>query len=113
MSRFRLTPPKIRLTENHVERQCLDLLGLRGFKVIRLNSGKFKTKDNRWITIGEPGIPDYVIPAWFMEVKRPGGILSDDQSKKIWELEKIWGLQTIVTDNVVELIEWLDLRAKP
>lgn len=109
---FRLRPPKIRLTENHVERQCLDLLRLRGFNPIRLNSGKFKTKDNRWITIGEVGIPDYVIPAFFMEVKRPGGELSPEQTQKIWELEKIWGLQTIVTDNVAGLIEWLDQRVK-
>lgn len=110
---FRLRPPKIKLKENDVEKQCLDLLRLRGFNPIRLNVGKFKTHDNRWVSIGEPGTPDYVIPAFFMEVKRPGGELSQDQIQKIWELDKIWGLQTIVTDNVAELIEWLDQRVKP
>lgn len=126
MARFRLTSPKIELSENEVEKQCLDVLRLNRFSPLRLQSGLFIAPDReviqalkrlsvrpRWITIGERGIPDYVIPAFFLEVKRPGGELSPEQTQKIWELEKIWGLQTIVIDNVAELIAWLDRRAKP
>ena len=39
--KFRLKHP--RLSENDVERACLDLLRLRGYWVIRQQSGLFKT----------------------------------------------------------------------
>lgn len=117
MARFRLRSPKVKLVENDVERQCLDILRYRGLNPIRLNSGRFlapgKLCDDcraraRWITIGEPGIPDYVIPRFFLETKRPGGALEETQKKKIWELEKMWSLPTVVVDNVEALIAWLD-----
>jgi hypothetical protein len=109
---FKLRPPQIKLVENDVERQCLDILRLRGFCPIRLNSGKFQTIDGRWITIGEKGLPDYVIPLFFVETKRPDGQLSPEQDRKIWELEHIWGVKTAVVDSVAALIEWLDQHAK-
>lgn len=108
---FRLRPPKIKLVENDVERQCLDVLRLRGFNPIRLQSGKLKTPDGRWVTIGEVGIPDYAIPQFFLETKRPGGRLSEAQQTKIFELEKCWGLETVIVESVDELILWLDRRA--
>ena len=43
MARFRLTGDKLKLSENDVERACLDLLRYRRFYPVRLNSGKFKT----------------------------------------------------------------------
>jgi hypothetical protein len=47
--KFRLQHP--RLSENDVERACLDLLRLRGYWPIRLHAGRFKTPDGeRWIT---------------------------------------------------------------
>lgn len=107
---FRLRHWKPKLVENDVERQCLDILRLRGFRPIRLQSGKFQTLDGRWITIGEAGLPDYVIPLFFVETKRPGGEPSPEQQQKIWELEKLWGLRTAVVDSVEALIEWLDKR---
>src|SRR5215813_10342973 len=55
MKRFRLTSPRVKLVENDVERACVDLLRLRGYYVVRLQSGLFRTPDGRWIRIGEPG----------------------------------------------------------
>jgi hypothetical protein len=111
--RFRLTPEgKPKLIENHVERQCLDILRLRGFCPIRLNSGKFQTMDGRWITIGERGLPDYVVPLFFVETKAPGKGVTPEQENKIRELKACWGLETAVVDSVASLIEWLDKRAK-
>ena len=121
MARFRLRPPKVRLVENDVEKQCLDILRYRGFNPVRLHSGRFLAPGRlcdecrasaRWLTIGEPGIPDYVIPRFFLETKRPGADLSDAQKKKIWELEKMWDLRTVVVDNVDLLIAWLDQNVK-
>ena len=75
MSRFRLTsPPKPKLSENDVERACLDVLRYRGYRPVRVPAGKYRTPDGqRWVQIGEPGMPDYVIQQFFLEVKRPGG----------------------------------------
>lgn len=113
MSRtFRLVPPKLR--ETHVVGQVLDLLRLRGYYPLRLQSGFFRTKDGRGITVGEPGIPDYVAiheryPAVFLEVKRPGGKLRDDQCGKIAELE-LWRLAVAVVDSAEALIAFLNMH---
>ena len=108
MARFKLTEPPIKLSENDVEKQCTDLLKVRGYRPIRLNSGKFRTVDNRWITIGEVGMPDYVIPAFFVEVKRPGKHISPEQEKKIFELTRGWNLPVAVVDSMEALNEFLN-----
>ena len=109
MSRFRLTsPPKPKLSENDVERACLDVLRYRGYRPVRVPAGKYRTPDvQRWVQIGEPGMPDYVIPQFFLEVKRPGGELSLVQQLKISELTQGWNLETAVVDSVEALAEWL------
>lgn len=113
MARFRLTPPgKVKLVENDIERQCLSALRYHGLHPIRLQSGKFKTHDNRWISVGEPGLPDYVIPRFFLETKRPGGELSPEQDRYIWEAKYIWNLETLVIDDVNTLIRWLNENIK-
>ena len=109
MSRFRLTPPRVKLVENDVERACLDLLRLHGYYVVRLQSGRFKTSDGRWVTVGEPGLPDYVCVKsdFFLEVKRPGGKLSPAQINKIFELSSC-GFRVATIDSVERLEAWLD-----
>lgn len=114
MERFRLTPPRIKLTENDVERECLDLLRARGYYPLRLQSGVFRTLyDNRPLRVGEPGLPDYIAvhpayPAFFLEAKSSGGKLSPRQRDKIRELELGWQLKTAVVDCVEKLINWLN-----
>ena len=116
MARFRLrSPDKIQLTENDVEKQCLDYLALHRYRPVRLQSGLFTTlgKNPRPVTVGEPGLPDYVIPLFFMEVKRPGGKLSPAQVMKIRELELDGhGVPVAVVDSLEALIEWLDRYQK-
>ena len=120
MARFRLTSEKIRLSENDVERACLDLLRWKHYQPQRILAGKYLHADRavvelcrqhgvplRWATIAEPGFPDYVIPAWCMEVKRPGGKLSPEQELKIMDLERTWNLPVAVVSSVDELVEWL------
>jgi hypothetical protein len=109
MAQFRLTPPVVKISENDVEQACLDLLRVRHFYPLRQHSGLFKTPDkkSRYIHIGQPGIPDYVIPRYFVEVKRSGGTLSEVQKEKIRTLKEHWDLETAVVESVDELIEWL------
>ena len=57
--------------------------------------------------MGEPGIPDYAIPRFFVEVKRPGGTLSEVQRAKIEQLQEHWGLETAVVESLDELLQWL------
>jgi hypothetical protein len=108
VSRFRLTPPRVKLVENDVERACLDLLRLHGYYVVRLQSGKFKTVDGRWVTVGEPGLPDYCVIKrdFFVEVKAPGRKLSPAQINKIFELEAC-GFRVATIDGVERLEAWL------
>ena len=110
---FRLKSPQLRLSENDVESACLDLARLRGWWPIRLHAGLFRSPDaRRWIRGVEKGTPDYILvkaPSFFLETKRPGGELSPEQRQKIFELEKFYGLKTLVVEGVEELIDWLDL----
>ena len=110
---FRLTSPVVKLVERDVTQGCVDILHLKGFMPIRLPVGLYKTPDGkRWIQIGEKGMPDYVVPEFFVEVKRPGGELGDDQRRKIAEIEQIWRIPVAVVDSVDALAEWLKLRAQ-
>lgn len=118
--KFRLTSQKIQLSEKDVAKACLDLLRAKQYQPQRIMAGRYIMPDRevleacrqcgvtpRWETVGERGIPDYAIPAWFMEVKRPGGALSREQELKIMDLERTWGLPVAVVESVDELIEWL------
>lgn len=113
MSRsFRLKPQTIRMSENDVERACLDLLRLRGYWPVRLHAGLFKSVDDRrWIRGVDKGTPDWaaiVAPSFLLETKRPGGSLSDDQKRKIFEIQRFNGLETVVVEDAQELLDWLD-----
>jgi hypothetical protein len=114
MNRFRLTSPKVKLVENDVERACVDLLRLRGYYVVRLQSGLFRTPDGRWIRIGEPGLPDYacIKNDFLMEVKRPGAKPNASQVSKIFELEAVRKIAVATVDSPEHLIRWLDEREK-
>ena len=110
---FRLTPPRPpRLSENDVERACIDLLRYRGYYVMRQQSGLFKTPDGRWVRIGTPGIPDYAAlharwPGFLMEVKRPGGELSPEQHSKVTEIAMGYRVAIAVVESVDALAQWL------
>jgi hypothetical protein len=107
---FKLRAQKLKLVENDVKKACVDLLGAHGYKALRQQSGGLRTPDGRWITVGEPGLPDYAIPAFMVETKRPGARLSEVQQKKIWELENLWKVEVAVVDRVEALAEWLRER---
>jgi hypothetical protein len=113
-SRFRLKPSVVKMVENDVESGCLDVLRLKGYWPIRLHAGTFKSLDGKRFVRGvEKGTPDWAAfkaPGFLMEVKRPGGALTAEQHEKICELERFWGLETIVVDGVEELFEWLERR---
>jgi len=116
---WQLTSQKIKLSENDVERACLEVLRWRHFYPLRLQSGLFIHADKaviealeragvpyRCSTVGEVGIPDYVIPLFFVEVKRPGGKLRETQQLKITELAARH-YETAVVESVENLTEWL------
>ena len=107
MSRFRLTPPRVKISEKDVKRACLDILRYRGYLPIPLQSGLFKTPDGRFVRIGEPGLPDVVVARFFVELKRPGGELSSEQRAKIREFQ-CYGVPTAVPDSPEALVRWLE-----
>lgn len=120
MAKWNLTAQRFDLSESDVAKACVDLLEAKRYQPQRLPAGRYIMPDRavleacekcgvkpRWQTIAEPGFPDYIIPAWFMEVKRPGGKLSREQELKIMDLERSWSLPVAVVESVDELLKWL------
>jgi hypothetical protein len=111
---FRLTAPQPRLVENDVERQCLDIMLVRGYWPIRLHAGTFKSVDGeRWIKGVQKGTPDYgamheLYPGFLLETKRPGGSLTLIQSAAINGLRMGYRLAVCVTDGAAGFAQWLD-----
>ena len=109
---FRLTAP--RLTENHVEAQCLDILALHRYWVRRLHAGVFLSLDGRRHIHGvAKGTPDYVClhgrhRPFLLEVKRPGGVLSDEQKIQIAVAREQFDLTVAVVEKVEDFSEWLE-----
>ena len=113
-SRFRLRSPKPpQLSENDVESACLAMLGYRGYWVIRLHTGTFKTADGkRWITGAPKGTPDYAalherFPGFLLEVKRPGAAPSPEQIKKHREIRIGFRLAILTVDSLESLLAQL------
>lgn len=114
---FHLKAPKLpRLIENDVERQCLDLLRLRRYRPERLHVGKTRTLDGkRYITLHPTGTPDYIVahpklPAFYLEVKRPGETTTLEQDQKHFEL-RLQGFAVVTVDSLEALAAWIAERA--
>ena len=131
MSRgFQLTPQgRIQVSEKDVTKACLDLLRIHHWWPIRQHVGRFlpgraygllcahcrEAVRKSWITIGETGDPDYAVikaPSFFLELKRPGGALSQDQEERHFQLENFYGLQTIKASGPEELRDYLRRRER-
>jgi hypothetical protein len=111
---FRLEPPPPPV-ENDVKRACLALLRRLGYWARRHPVGKYKTPDGRWIQIGEEGEPDWIVlhsslPGFLLELKRPGGVLSPVQHRKIAQLKNGYRLAVAVVDSSRALADWLAAR---
>lgn len=75
---FRLTVPKLKLTENDVERQINDYLRLRGWRLTRLHCGKARFPGGQWVELHAAGTADWLATrgrpqaAMYWEAKAPG-----------------------------------------
>ena len=112
MKPFRLTPPSLR--ENDIERACLDLLRLRGYFVVRIHSGLFRSADGqRWITGAEKGTADYIAVhkrhrGFLLETKRPTLALTEAQRSRAAEILAGYGVPTVTAASARALRLWLD-----
>jgi hypothetical protein len=99
-------------SESDVARRCLRLLRQRGFWITRIHAGLFKSLDGeRFIHGPTREHQDYaavIEPSFLLEVKRPGGRLSDVQREKILEIESLHHLKVAVVDSPDQLASWLD-----
>jgi hypothetical protein len=112
MSRFKLRSPRPKLVENDVERACRDLLNVRGYKLHRLHCGRARFPDGSWVALEEQGTPDWLAvhprhPAFYVETKAPGGVLSPAQVWMHRVLTHGWRLRVAVIGDPAELAEWL------
>lgn len=112
---FRLTPPKPpKLREDDVEEACKELLAYRGYYVVRIPTGLYRTPDGRrWVRVGTKGIADYVAihgtyPAILIETKATGKELSPEQERLSDLLRLGFRLAVAKVDNVEDLVRILD-----
>jgi hypothetical protein len=110
--RFQLTPPRVVLSEAEVIDRCEEVLRKRGYWLKRNHVGKFRTPADEWITMGPPGIMDYIAvhetwPAFFIEFKRRGKRLRDDQQTQFEEIQFGYRLAAVMIDSVEELSDFL------
>lgn len=80
------------MTEHELQQEIRLALGKRGI-VLRLNVGKLRTEDGRYLTTGlPPGTCDLLFigggHAVFIEVKTPAGRVSDAQRRFIAAVER-------------------------
>jgi hypothetical protein len=109
---FRLTEPKIRLSEAEVIEDCNKILRRRGWWLRRNPVGKFLTLSGNPVFFGPDGIPDYTAvharyPAFFLEFKRPGKVLREDQQTKFAEIQLGYRLAAVMVDSVDQLVDFL------
>lgn len=93
--------PTAMIREADVLAACLKLLQLHGVFHLRNNTGATKIGD-RYIRFGAPGSPDILACIqgrfWGIEVKRPGGKLSDDQKAVGLAIANAGGIYLVVHD---------------
>jgi hypothetical protein len=110
--RFRLTSPRVVMTESDVTERCEAALRQRGYWLKRNHVGLFKTPPGDWVTMGPTGIMDYLAvhetwPAFFLEFKRKGKTLRETQQTQFEEVQFGYRLAAVMVDSVEELIDWL------
>ena len=100
---------KIELSEHQIQNQIIDYLRTIGFFVWRNNSGRIFTESKgkkRMIVMGQAGLPDLfaIKKGKFigLEVKRPGGKVTDLQFRMLKELQD-HGASTAVVRSVEQL----------
>lgn len=109
---FRLTAPKLRLSEDEVIAQCAKILEQRGYWLRRNPVGRFRSLSGNWVDFGPVGIPDYTAiharyPAFFIEFKKPGKLLRESQISKFQKIQFGYRLAAVMVDSVEQLMDWL------
>ena len=115
---YRLTPFRPKITEKHVKDACVTLLKLRGYFPLRVHSGRARTLDGKRVmdlSSGMSGLPDFACMtgkgiSFMLELKRPGGCLSNQQLITISHLTQGYGLAVAVVSSVEELARFLNIH---
>ena len=114
---FKLRAPRLKVSENDVEKACRDVLNLRGYRLHRLHCGKARFPDGTWVQLEEQGMPDWLCvhpahPAFYLETKAPGGALSPAQ-RWMHKILSAWRLPVVVVDDAMQLVAWLREHEEP
>lgn len=108
-------------SEADIQKEILDFLEAKGFIVVKINQGAHKIKGgfirSRKSTVGmsdiigiTPGGAGGSVARFIsIEVKKPGGVVSDQQRAFKCEIEKRGGIALIV-DSLGSLIQQLTLE---
>ena len=94
------------MTESQIQKQAIELLKLSGYLVFRLNSGRARNN----IRLCPPGTPDLLAVkqgrVLWIEMKKPGGALSESQVGMITTLMN-HGQEVAVVSGILELQEMI------
>jgi hypothetical protein len=110
---FQLTSPRVELSEAEVIDQCKRTLRQRGYWLKRNHAGLFLTPQGDWITMGPPGIMDYVAvhetwPAFFVEFKRKSKVLRGNQQITFEKVQFGYRLAAVMVESAEALIDFIN-----
>lgn len=92
--------PTIKVLEKDIQRACLDFLALKRVFAYKQNNVGIKKPNGSYIPAGMIGVADIVAiihgKHWSVEVKRPGGKLSDGQEAFRANVERAGGIYSVV-----------------
>ncbi|MFQ5729319.1 MAG: VRR-NUC domain-containing protein [Waddliaceae bacterium] len=110
--------PTLKISENQIKRDIMQILALRKIPAFRMNSGATPYIENgkrRFVKFGFPGCPDIVVllsdRVGWIEVKTAKGKLSEAQ-KEFEALCRARMIPHLVARSTYDVEEWLDAYNK-
>ena len=98
------------MTEHDIQSSIRLTLSQHGFCVFRANVGTVQLKDGRWFSTGLPdGFSDLFAvrdgQAYFIECKKPGGRVRDDQKKFLQTMSERYGCPAGIAYSVEDALK--------
>lgn len=105
---------RLKINEHQIQNQIISAGWLKGWFVMRLNSGQIRTDKGHVIKLSEPGTPDLMLfkqgvsglEIMFFEVKTPKGVVTTLQAQKMKDLMR-YGASCYVVRSLDEAMQYL------
>lgn len=96
---------RLKILEDDVKKEVIQYLNILGIFFWRNNTGRYR-EGSRWISYGKVGSSDILAiypdtgQLWAIELKKPGGELSDEQIQFLLDIRANGGVASVVESSV-------------